>query len=226
MTWIPDLTPEELATFDPDLIAFLQDQTLWQEWDRVIVPQNKLLWSYFTEALGRPAFMSGVKRVAESEEWQKFEGAWRAPDGYKSWLGGTKYADEWFKDRGTEFVKQVSDTDRKRLKNLLVKHWGVGEKKFARLIKDEYLFSPARARAIYHEETTNTHEAGSYMFAYKNGGKWKRWMAGQLNACPICQKLNGQTRPIEQPFSTGYMWAHAHIGDRCTTVYFVESPAT
>jgi hypothetical protein len=93
MAWLPTFTPEELKMLDPDLLAFLQDPSLWREWDKVITPANGLLWDYFQESIGIPAFSAGAQDA--SEEYKKFEGAWRPPEGYDSWTGGTKYADAW-----------------------------------------------------------------------------------------------------------------------------------
>lgn len=227
MAWLPEFTPEELEMLEkdrPDLLAFLQDKSLWQEWDKVIVPANNMLWDYFEESIGIPAFMSGA--ADSSEQWKKFEGAWKPPEGYESWTGGTKYADAWFKTRGAEFVKQISDTDREKLKGLLIKHWGVGEREFAKKIKDEYLFSPARAKAIYRTETHMTHEAGGFSFALDSGAETKMWLGNQPGACKICRGLNGEIRPIGEPFSNGSMVAHDHPGCRDTTLYYHDSMET
>lgn len=218
---LPEFTDEELKKLDPKLVKFLKNKELWERWDQVISPTNKLEWEFFEEQAKKDNyFQEGADEV--EEQWKKFQGAWRAPDGYATWLGGTKYADDYFKNHGLEFIEQISETDRKHLKDLLVKNWGVGEQEFARRIRDSNLFSDGRARRIYREERTNTVEAGARAFALNYGAKFKAWMGNHAGACQTCQSMNGQIRPINEPFSNGSMTAKGHLGCRCPTMYFLE----
>ena len=184
MAWLPEFSPEELEMLRkdrPDLLAILEDPGTWKKWDQVIKPANGLLWDYFEESIGRPSFEAGAEDA--SLQWKKFEGAFRPPDDYESWTRATKYSDAWFKERGAEFVTNISETDRQRLKGLLIEHWGLGEKEFAKKIKEEYLFSPVRAKAIYRTEVHIAHESGGLAFATDAGAEIKLWLGNQLNPC-------------------------------------------
>lgn len=223
MAWLPEFTPEELEMLRkdrPDLLAILEDPSFWKKWDKVIKPANGLLWEYFEESIGIPAFNAGAEDA--SEQWKKFEGAFRPPKGYETWTGASKYSDAWFRERGAEFVTNISDTDRQKLKGLLIEHWGLGERQFAQKIKEEYLFSAERAKTIYRTEVHMTHEAGGLAFAADAGATTKVWLGNQLNPCSKCSGYNGEKRLIGEAFSNGAMVAHAHPRCRCTTIYLYE----
>lgn len=200
----------------------IDNPELWAELERVLELSNGLLWDYFKESVGAAAFTLGVEDL--KNESLRYEGLFRPPAGYETLLKTTKYAEEYFNKHGVEFVKRLTDTDKRKLKRLLEKYWGVGEDEFARRIKNEYLFSSERAKRIYRTETHLAHEAGAYAFASQNGAKFKMWLGNQQNACRTCSKLNGEIQPVDKPFSFGTMYAHAHPRCRCTTLYFVKNP--
>lgn len=202
----------------------IDDPKLWAELEHVLELSNGLIWDYFKETIGQAAFLLGVQDLSNAELYQKYEGLFVPPAGYDTLLKTTKYAEGYFQKRGLEFVKQLTETDKQKLKRLLEKNWGVGEAEFSRRIKGTYLFSPERAKRIYRTETHLAHEAGAHMFAAQNGARYKMWLGNQSNACPTCSRLHGEIVPVDQPFSLGTMYAHAHPRCRCTTLYFVKSP--
>jgi len=202
----------------------LGDPDLWSELERALELSNGLLWDYFRESLGQAAFLLGVQDLSNAELYQKYKGLFVPPAGYDTLLKTTRYAEEYFNKHGLEFVRRLTETDKRKLRRLLEKNWGVGEEEFARRIKDTYLFSSERAKRIYRTETHLAHEAGSYAFASQNGARFKMWLGNQQNACPTCSRLNGEIVPVDKPFSFGTMYAHAHPRCRCTTLYFVKSP--
>ncbi len=204
------------------LRKLLSDVRFVRELENALELSNGVLWDYFTESLGYVSFFAGVDDLQQNAS--RYAGLWSPPAGYDTVLRTTKYADQYFKEHGVEFVKQLTRTDREKLKRLLEKYWGVGEDVFAREIKNEYLFSSERAKRIYRTETHMAHEAGAYMFARGGGAKYKMWLGNQQNACGICSRLHGEIQPVDRPFSHGTMFAHAHPRCRCTTLYFVEKP--
>lgn len=198
------------------------DPRLWAELESALELSNGLLWEYFRESVGMAAFALGVEDLAGSA--RRYEGLFRPPEGYGTVLKTTRYAEDYFRQHGLEFVQKLTETDKRMLRRLLERHWGVGEEEFARRIRDSYLFSDERARRIYRTETHLAHEAGAFAFASQNGARYKMWLGNQQNACPTCSRLNGEVVPVDRPFSLGTMYAHAHPRCRCTTLYFVKSP--
>lgn len=211
---LPELTENELESLDPELLGYLQDKQLWSKIDQKNEETNKSLWKYFVQALGILAFFGGVRRVA---------GDWKKPELAESWTTGNQYATQWFKERGGQFITQVTDADRQKIKTLLVQNWGKGQVKFAKAAVESGLMSKERAKLIYTSETHETNEAGGFMFAWNHNGKFKRWN-GNPGACPHCGPNIGQVRPIDQPFDSGLMFAHKHPGCMCYTTYHTDSP--
>jgi hypothetical protein len=222
--------PDNFDDLDPDLQDILEDEDFWNDiQENTIEPANKNLWDYFCQArrfkffldnltasIGKAevkadlnplqiAFVDGVKDTAEQMTGD--------PEVAKKWLIDTDLAEKYFDERGGQFITQVSDTDRNRIRDSLVDNWGVGKEEFDKQFEEDLIFSEARAELIYHEETHQANEAGSFLFAYNNGGRWKMWVTGEdERTCDICSEQNGQVRPIDQPFDTGSMGAHGHIG--------------
>lgn len=188
---------------DPGLSSLLKDETLWQDLQKkAIEPANKSLWQYFMATIGAVAWATGASRTSK----QMTESTAQA----EKWTAGPDYAKKYFQERGAQFVTQVSDTDRQHIRQLLKDNWGKGERQFAKDIAGDYLLSKERAMLIYRSEAHECHEAGAYANAFYNGGKFKVWISNGKNACDRCSIMNGQVRPIEQPFDDGNLYAHKH----------------
>jgi hypothetical protein len=206
--------PEEL---DPELAAMLKDESMWQDLQKkVIEPSNKSLWQYFMATIGAVAWATGASRTSK----QMTESTAQA----EKWTAGPDYAKKYFNERGAQFVTQVSDTDRQHIRQLLKDNWGVGERQFAKNIAGDYLLSKERAMLIYRSEAHETHEAGAYANAFYNGGKFKVWISNGKNACDRCSIMNGQVRPIEQPFDNGEQYPHLHPRCGCYAAYSSAPP--
>ena len=213
---VPPAPPSE-GELDPELAKILNDEGMWQDLQKkAIEPSNKSLWAYFTATIGAVAWATGASRTSK----QMTESTAQS----EKWTAGPDYAAKWFQDRGAQFVTQVSDTDRQHIRQLLKDNWGVGERQFAKNITGDYLLSKERAMLIYRSEAHETHEAGAYANAFYNGGKFKVWISNGTNACDACHNMNGQVRPIEQPFDNGEMFAHLHPNCGCYCGYFTQAP--
>jgi hypothetical protein len=190
---------------------------MWQDLQKkAIEPANKSLWAYFTATIGAVAWATGASRTSK----QMTESTAQA----EKWTAGPDYAKRWFAERGAQFVTQVSDTDRQHIRQLLKDNWSVGERQFAKNIAGDYLLSKERAMLIYRSEAHETHEAGAYANAFYNGGKFKVWISNGTNACEKCSGMNGQVRPIEQPFDDGNLYPHKHPRCGCTCYYLPSAP--
>lgn len=208
---------EKDEELDPGLSSLLKDESLWQDLQKkAIEPANKSLWQYFVGTIGAVAWATGASRTSK----QMTESTAQA----EKWTAGPDYAKKYFQERGAQFVTQVSDTDRQHIRQLLKDNWGVGERQFAKNIAGDYLLSKERAMLIYRSEAHECHEAGAYANAFYNGGKFKVWISNGKNACDRCSIMNGQVRPIEQPFDNGVMYPHLHPRDQCTCYYLTQAP--
>jgi SPP1 gp7 family putative phage head morphogenesis protein len=130
----------------------------------------------------------------------------------------------YFLNHGTEFVKELTDTDLNHLKADIIANWGVGEKEFARRVRDSYLCSDARLMSIYRTEVHIAATEATRSAAAQAGMKRKRWMSvgdgvNDGRVCPFCMDMNGEEVPIDQPYSNGSMTAHAHPSCRCVDIF-------
>lgn len=208
---------EREEDLDPELAKILNDESMWQDLqEKAIEPSNKSLWQYFMATIGAVAWATGASRTS----MQMTESTAQA----EKWTAGPDYARKWFDQRGAQFVTQVSDTDRQHIRQLLKDNWGVGERQFAKNIAGDYLLSKDRAMLIYRSEAHETHEAGAYANAFYNGGKFKVWISNGKNACDRCSIMNGQVRPIEQPFDNGELFPHLHPRCGCYAGYTTQAP--
>jgi hypothetical protein len=215
---IPPAPPSEAEEeLDPELAKILNDEGMWQDLQKkAIEPANKSLWTYFLSTVGAIAWATGAassskQLTGSTEQSQK-------------WVAGPDFARKYFDERGGQFIQQVSETDRAHIRSLLKANWGVGEKAFAKNIEGDYLLSKERAMRIYRTEAHQAHEGGAYACAFYNGGRYKIWVSNGTNACQSCRDMNGQVRPIDQPFDDGNLYPHKHVNCGCYAGYFTQSP--
>ncbi len=208
--------PDDEEELDPELKAYLEDEEMWKTLqEEVIEPKRKSLWRYFVLSVGMVSWSSGVARTSKQLKLDDFGGKWKA---------GPSYARKYFDERGGQLIKDVTETDRKRIRALLIEHWGKGEVAFAREVANDVLLDAKRAKMIYRSEVHMAHEAGSYACAHFNGGRFRVWISNGANACPACHAMNGQVRPIDQPFSDGNYYPHKHPFCECSQYFYTETP--
>jgi SPP1 gp7 family putative phage head morphogenesis protein len=183
--------------------------------DTVFMEKNKSLWKQVWKLIGARAFAAGYLRAHA-----KF-GLPGKPPSMKDILE-LRFPDakKFFDKQGLKFVKEMTETDKGRLHLSLSQSFGIGAKRFAEKFKDDYIFSNARLQNIYRTEAHISNRHAQTEGAKDAGMKTKTWYAtGDESMCPICGKLNGQTVPIDKPYSNGEMVAHAHPRCRCQELY-------
>ena len=208
--------PEGEGELDPELKAYLEDEEMWKTLqEKVIEPKRRSLWQYFVLSVGAVSWSSGVARTSKQLKLKDFSGKWQA---------GPDYARRYFDERGGQLIKDVTETDRKRIRALLIEHWGKGEVAFAREVANDVLLDSKRAKLIFRSEMHLTHEAGAYSMGHFNGAKFRVYISNGLNACPKCRAMNGEVRPIDQPFSDGSYFPHKHPMCECSQYMFTQTP--
>jgi SPP1 gp7 family putative phage head morphogenesis protein len=177
--------------------------------------KNKSLWKKIWDLIGARAWTAGyiqahVKFGLQSD---------------KPTLADVKElrfpsARKYFEEHGMSVIKDLTETDMNRLFGALVQNYGIGEKAFARKYKESYSFAPSRLKNIYRTETHMSQRFAQTTAAKEAGLQTKTWYAvGDEATCPICGELNGETVPINQPYSNGEYVAHGHPRCRCQELY-------
>jgi len=126
----------------------------------------------------------------------------------------------YFDKHGTELVKHLSETDKKRLKKLIKEEWPKGKEHFVNKAKDSFFMSESRLETIYRTETHTAYEAARYevqeelLKEAKNIRK-VRIMHHSGNPNPRIPHLqaDGEVREFGDPFSFGQLYPAA---PRCT----------
>lgn len=198
------------------------DESWWKTaidvFNLLFTRKNKDLWKMLWDKVGARAWANGYIKAH-----LKFNLPGERPT-LKD-IKELRYPDakKYFDKHGLEFVTQMTETDRNQLHSDLVEGWGLGPKAFARKYKQNYSFSPTRLTNIYRTEVHLGQTHAQMEGAVKAGMLYKTWYAmGDEARCPICGKLNGEKKPINQPYSNGEMVAHAHPRCRCVDLYTKE----
>jgi len=131
----------------------------------------------------------------------------------------------YYDEHGLEFVKQMTQTDKNKLKSFIWANAGNNERPFAKLVLKEpnlrYItdLNEVRLRNIKRTEIHRCTSYGSWKFAEYNDFKKKEWRtAGDHRVRPSHRAINGETAPISDAFSNGYMFPQ-EIGCRCFLIY-------
>ena len=178
------------------------------QWDMVrpaimvkLDKKNMKVWENIWDSVAKEAFEAGVESVPNS-------------------ISSDVLAKIYHKEHGLEFVGQMSDTDIALLKGHIKTNWGVGERKFARIVRDSYPCSDTRLKRIYRTEVHQADIHGSWGMAKKLKAKTKtRHAVGDERTCHICLDMDGETVPINEAYSDGSFVAHSHPGCRCVQTY-------
>ena len=128
---------------------------------------------------------------------------------------GRLYAQAYFLEEGLRFVKQMTDTDLKKARRLILSNWNGRADQLVLDVIDSYLCSTQRLQLILRSEI---HKAvqGAVISAAKTENKtMKQRHCMHQNSCLLCIQLDGETVPIDSYFSDGTFDAHTHIGCRC-----------
>ncbi|KKN51395.1 hypothetical protein LCGC14_0622920 [marine sediment metagenome] len=120
-----------------------------------------------------------------------------------SWTVQSPEAQAWVSNHGLDLATGLNETTVERLQQTLVigQRDGVGMPEITRRIKNNFKdMSTWRARMIAQTETIRAYAQGSLQVYRDAGVTVKKWLDGQVNACPICVALDGKPISIEGNF--------------------------
>jgi len=207
---LPGLPEEILAEITPEQV--IADPGLWLDLKEQLTENNQTLWALLWGAGVWAAFNSGEKRASEEigAEWVPELSLPRSK--------------QYFLEHGLQFVTNMTEVDIAHLKNLIRENWGKNEREFKKNIEASKICAPSRLALIHRTEIHASHEGGAFRFALDNGAQWKQWHAtGDKRTREAHMLLNGQVRPITQPFNNSEM-VPSSPNCRCWLEYFTESP--
>jgi hypothetical protein len=231
---------QELAAFGPDIIAYLESMGFWDiegPYDHVEVlssapasakreylteskKKNSLVWQIAGVLFAGAGIASGMAQI--KADYPRQIAKFRAVTPKRP--TAQDYQNQYIRERGGEFVTQMTRTDQQRLTNFLWRNAGVNERPLAKRILREnpqlaYLVDNKeyRLKAIKRTEVGRATGYGSMNFAKDNGAKEKtRHAAGDKRTRPSHAAISGQTRPIDKPYSNGEMFCkELSVNCRC-----------
>jgi hypothetical protein len=191
-----------------ELDDILDNADFWDDLRLKFFANNEQLWKAVWDNGASVAYQLGGKRVAKELG--------------VSWANVPFRGQEYYVSHGRALCEQLTETDLTQIRTLLEKHWGIGEKAFARQADVSGLASPARLKNIYRTEIHYSNEYAGLHQALDEGVETRSWFAmGDERMCEVCAALEAENQdvPINQPFSNGEMAAHAHPSCRCRAVY-------
>jgi SPP1 gp7 family putative phage head morphogenesis protein len=132
------------------------------------------------------------------------------------WSGtSNELASKFMQKYTVKLAGSLTSTTIDRVKESLKTSFGLGEDQneaTARLSK--VIDDPRRAATIAHTEAVRAFTGGRLAVAAQVGADRKQWDA-TLNACPICQPLDGKVVKLDKLFAGDYYAPPAHPNCRC-----------
>lgn len=211
---VDDLKAE--GYFEMGDVSELQEipASFWSGITKASWDKNESIWPSVARVYSSPALDIGVRRAA-------------ADLGTSSLLWHSDTTRQYFEQRGLQFVKDLTTTDRIKLKAMLFSHFGDREEKFAKFVKENsYLCDGnfARLKLIKRTETHTATEGGAFLTAYNAGAQYKEWhTAGDNRVRERHRQLEGNIRHITQPFDNGLL-VPGEPNCRCFIVYSFDRP--
>ena len=224
---------EVLSTFSPAIIAILDSidffqiegtydaqevltsipASAWRSYEKESKAKNTAIWGILSAVLVPRALMAGARQVGRSYditvERKTVQGFIR----------------EYYDERGLSLVRQMTATDKTKLKAFIWSNANQNERPLAKQVMKEpnlrYItdLTEARTRTIKRTEIGRATRAGSWGFARDVGFAEKTWMtAGDARVRPSHAYLNGVTIPIDKDFSGEGQYPSA-INCRCHLTY-------
>lgn len=136
-----------------------------------------------------------------------------------------KRAIKWAEERSAEFVTQIRETTRDRVREMVVKALDEGwsNDQLANALEDSEAFSDARALMIARTETAFADVAGN-LIGWKESGvvESKEWIVAQDNECDACAELQGEIVPLDEEFPEGDPPLHPNC--RCDVLPVLADP--
>lgn len=139
--------------------------------------------------------------------------------GAVDWTLANDAAATWAESLGTQLAGDLAKVTTPRIQ-ALIGTWIRDGRPFQDLIQNiqsGYFYSESRARSIAVTEVTRAYAEGN-MAAWRESRviQARRWnTATDEIVCPICRPLNGQIKPLGEPFGPGTDNPPAHVRCRC-----------
>jgi hypothetical protein len=202
-----DLT--ETATRDQ--VEAVLDTRFWKSFSEIAKAKNAEIWPEVWDLVGEDALLGAAQIAAEQLSVT-------LPEQIGSIARGDMlpWARRYYESRGLQFVKQLSQTDKQRLKGYVWSHIGENERDFVQFMRDEaYICSEGRLRVIKRTEAHTASTGGMFNFGRQAGAKWKTWLtASDARVRPSHRILYGVTVAIDAPFPNGRMFPD-EVNCRC-----------
>lgn len=122
----------------------------------------------------------------------------------KGWYN--EKAVQWARDRAAEKIKEIDDTTREKMRDILARHLeeGVDPSALADEIENEFAFSSTRSMMIARTEAAEANIQGNLkIYEESNVVEAKEWSTIGGDACDDCAPLNGKVVPLGEDFPDG-----------------------
>ena len=216
---VPDIVSylDDAGYFDlgPDVgpLDVLEREGFWPRVIRKLRGKNALLWEHvWKEGEVGMGYLGGAGEVATQlgVDWQlPFE-----------------EANQYFKDHGMVFVRQVTASDKTLLRRAIEANPGMNERPFERMLRGQYMCSPARVRLIKRTETHTASNTAGFYQAERADARWKVWRAtggsmGDGRTRLSHREMHGEIAPRDRPYSNGLMFP-CEPNCRCHSNYYFD----
>ena len=209
---VHELSDAEINSILDDISDDL-DTTNWEIW--------KTIWT----SVAASYYFKGqdIESLQIKRELSK-----KIDDTFLSKASSNDRAMKYFNEHGVELVKNLSNTDKNKLKKLIIDEFPNGKDIFIRKARDSFLVSDSRLETIYRTETHTAYEAARYevekdLMSENPKIKRKKEMhhSGNPNFRAEHLQADSEIRELDKVFSFGQLYPAA---PRCTcyVTYFTE----
>ena len=126
-------------------------------------------------------------------------------------------AQKYLKEHGLDKVTGLPDKTIKALKSSLIRNYNNKGAYFRRAF--QLGVSQDQAEIIFENEKDEANAWGEMGAAKNSGAESKTWMATFENTCQDCAAMDGETVPIDEPFSNGDWIPHFHPNCQCHAIF-------
>jgi hypothetical protein len=237
-TALQEFGPEALRVlkkagyFELDRSKMTQEQIIrsigldsWNELARIAARKNLEIWDMAYDLFATPGLKDGIATTAAD---LGIVAGSPLPE---------KLARQWYEQRGFQFVTKMTNTDIVKLKGYVWSHRAQNERDFAKwflkqsyvcggpLVKDDKgkALTPYRVMRIKRTEIHTAETGGSFIFARDAGAAGGYWRNAHDDRVRDAHKIDGQWRPIGEPYSCGDIYPN-RPNCRCHVEYTFSNP--